>query len=162
MTEAPLKLPPKLTDRELQARLAPVPAMSWLSDWELVINAFGVTGSRSGAINRKSEGQVIGALGRHFEVTRATAAEIAPGGVTPTLAVFLKAHLDGHWVVFINGHVLAIRDGVVHDADREGTVKRKVVSAYRVQPLKPPPGGSCSCSDPLVFGHWETCRLGAA
>ncbi len=80
--------------------------------------------------------------------------------MTPTLAVFLAAHLQGDWVIFTRSHCLAIRDGVIYDRDTRSSVKKVVTGACRVISkdfvLTEP--AQCECSNPVTFGHWPVCR----
>lgn len=148
----------KMTTEEFKARLAPQPELApgqHLKCWELVIEAFGITGKRTG------KGEYEDKIIKHFKdnnwgVEKVSWEDLAPQGVTPTLAVFLKAHLKGDWVVMTRGHVLAIRDGVIYDRDRGSSVKKRVTSAYRIQSTKLTEVTSCGeCPDPAVFGgHW--------
>lgn len=152
----------KMTTKEYQQRLAPPPDYSngRIKCWELVVEAFGVHGVRTG----KSEYepaimQHIKSAGYGYE--RLAQKDLAPEGVTPTLAVFMASHLTGDWVVMTSGHCMAVRDGVIYDTVRNSSVKKVVTSAYRVYSTKLTPVQSCGeCSDPLVFGgHMPGCRF---
>jgi hypothetical protein len=164
MPDDKLKLPPKLTTKEFRERLAPQPELApeqHLKCWELVIEAFGVTGKRTG--KGEYEGVIIGKLteGKDWTAEKIDWKYLAPEGITPTLAVFLKAHLTGDWVIFTRTHVLAIRDGIIYDRDYTSSVKKRVISAYRIRNTKLTKPVTCDCgSDPAVFGHTPRCPQG--
>jgi hypothetical protein len=147
----------KMTTAEYQRRLAPPPDYSQgrIKCWELVVEAFGVMGVRTG------KGEYDAPIMQHiknagYSVEKLPQKDLAPAGITPTLAVFMAAHTKGDWVVMTHGHCMAIRDGVIHDTCRSTSVKKRVIGAYRIQSTKLTPVTSCGqCPDPIVFGgHW--------
>lgn len=160
----------KMTTKEYQQRLAPPPDYSngRIKCWELVVEAFGADGVRTG--KGEYEAQImehIKAAGYGYE--KLPYKELAPEGVTPTLAVFMAGHLTGDWVVMTSGHCMAIRDGVIYDTVRNTSVKKRVTSAYRITSKKVTSLAGCTCTaDPIVFGHYigrygrddrDTCPL---
>jgi hypothetical protein len=154
----PVQKIPKLTTAEYRSRLAPDPTQPGekLKCWELVIEAFGITGKRTG------RGAYEDAINRHladagFVLERIK--ELAPPGVTPTVATVAAGKMTGDWILYTRTHVLAIRDGVIHDRDRGATVKKVVTSAYRVVP-KPKPPAKCGCLEAATFGHAYDCETG--
>jgi hypothetical protein len=125
--------------------------------WEAAVDAFGVT-ARTG--KPEYTGPILGHLrdaGWGLEEIK----DLAPVGVTPTLATFLAAHTDGDYMVFMNGHVISSRNGVITDTTGSGqTVKRRVTQAFRV--IKPRPPVTCVCAEDLdltVFGHGPRCPV---
>ena len=158
-TTAPVPVPAKMSTAEYQSRCRPLMDVNGHDGkkpmcWEAVLDAFGVF-ARSG----KAEPTCV--INGHMKAAGyglEQVASLAPPGVTPTLAVFLAAHRKGDYVVYMNGHVVCIRDGVITDTiGRTSTVKKKVTSAYRVTAPELPV--SCTCLDPAVFGHAHDCPL---
>ena len=154
----------KMTTAEFRRRLVPQPVLApgeRLKCWELAIEAFGVTGKRTG--KGAYEEVILRKMieDKEWRYERVPTLELAPQGVTPTLAVFLKAHLTGDWLIFTRTHCLAIRDGKIYDRDSGSTVKKVVTSAYRIRSVKLTPVlEPCDCANPTVFGHDPRCRVG--
>jgi hypothetical protein len=154
MTTSELKLPSKMTTAEYRSRLA-TNRLPWPSPmcWEEVAAAFGVKlekhlkrGRQIVEINR-----MIEELG--WKLERMPDNDIAPPGITPTLAVFAASHTTGNYIVYMREHVISIRHGVITDsAGSYQSVKRRVTMAFRVSP-NVTPARVCRCQDPVVFGH---------
>ena len=158
-TATPAKPPKvkKMTTKEFRERLALEPPYDGkLKCWELVIEAFGVTGQRTG--RGEHVPVILGKLMKDKEWSAEKVTELAPKGVTPTLAVFLAQHLTGDWIIFTRNHALAIRDGVIHDTVRSSSVSKVVTGAYRIRSTKLTKPAGCDCADAAVFGHWNNCR----
>jgi hypothetical protein len=152
----------KLSTAEFRARLAPqpdIPFGSRLKCWELVIEAFGIHGRRTGKGEYKEK---INAAFKQAGYLLEKVEKLAPEGVTPTLAVVLGTRLSGDWLIYTRSHVLAIRDGIIHDRDQTSSVKKIVTSAYKVTKIasiKPPENCTCGAADPAVFGHYSSCPV---
>jgi hypothetical protein len=149
----------KLTTAQFRARLAPQPVSlgEKLKCWELVVEAFGIHGHRTG----KGEfEQVINAKFKQAGYLLEKVEKLAPEGVTPTLAVVVGARLSGDWLIYTRSHVLAARDGVIYDRDHRSSVKKLVTSVYKVTKISSirPPECTCGGADPLVFGHYGACQ----
>jgi hypothetical protein len=52
----------------------------------------------------------------------------------PTLAEIIRAHQTGRYLVIVNGHALAMIDGVIHDKGEIAGARSRVRMMYRVTP----------------------------
>ncbi len=150
---------PKLTTKEFQDRLAPIPWPPWENPkcWELAIEAFGITGERTG--RRQYEDFILSKFSPGFKLEKVS--QLAPAGMPATLAIFLRAHLQGNWIVFTRGHCLAIRDGVIHDTMRNATVKegRDQRLPRHLEGNHPHRAAYMRVQRSAgLFGHWSVCR----
>jgi len=92
---------------------------------------------------------------RGWRYERVKTNTLTGGKVTPTLSVVIP-RLIGDWLLILDRHIIAVRDGVITDtAGKERTVKRRVMMAYQLTRPGYPPVRlvDCQCADPLVFGH---------
>ena len=149
----------KVTTAGFRQRLRPVGNRAMC--WEAVLASFGITVPHDEMA--RSPEWVLGQLAKGgWQCKHVPFAYLTGAHGPPTLAVLVSEVADGDWLLFLDKHVISIRDGVITDtAGQKRTVKRHVRLSYRLVP----PGGlvvnhRCSCSDPLVFCHGYHTGLG--
>jgi hypothetical protein len=134
---ADITYPKKMTTKEFRSRLAPRLAEKGAMCWGNVLAAFGVEFTPTG--KPASTGQInLKLIAGGYAVDRVRLEDIMPGvphETMYTLAVFFgrPEHLTGDWVIYLNGHVICVRDGRITDTmGQYQTVSRRVESVFRI------------------------------